>query len=424
MQNKIFLALLILLIPLSCAHLEDSSTETRDPTRTHPDRGGRRAVAAETQIPLEGLYDNPESQILYKILNSASHSIDIEIYEMYDKKFLDLLNSAMDRKVKIRLIKDPAPVGGDKCKLFPEYVHTSKHIASAEEVAQNDSVHNCELQMQVKERILSEGGEFIPFNKELLCGKESRGKGQCFQHGKIVVIDKEFPKIRYALISTGNFNASSLCDLEETPHACNRDFSYVTSETDAISSLENIFENDLAQKRATLEGISSKITVSPFSMAPLVAFIGTAQTSLQIENQYLKDPTLNEAIMAVARRGIPVEVQVASLTEFSSVKVTQVKPLCSLFNLFQDAGVKVRIFTKQMMLSGKSGYLHAKAIVVDKKSAWVGSVNGSTTSLEQNREYGIFFNTPKDVKFLSEILASDYHHENSVSWNQQLDCAQ
>ena len=67
------------------------------------------------------------------------------------------------------------------------------------------------------------------------------------------------------------------------------------------------------------------------------------------------------------------------------------------------------MFNKNILVDGVKGYLHAKAIVIDEKYGWIGSVNGSTQAATLNREFGMFFTDPEDVKALSAKLESDFN---------------
>jgi phosphatidylserine/phosphatidylglycerophosphate/cardiolipin synthase-like enzyme len=75
-----------------------------------------------------------------------------------------------------------------------------------------------------------------------------------------------------------------------------------------------------------------------------------------------------------------------------------------------------------MKVKNKSGYLHAKAIVVDRARAWVGSVNGSTTSIENNREFGIMLNAASEVSKLEAYINADFSHPDSETWQESLLC--
>src|SRR5262245_16844664 len=73
------------------------------------------SFAAENPSP--GAYVNAEGGPLLPLLQNAQEKIDIEIYTMTDQKVRSLLRSALRRGVKIRILKEPKPLG-QKCDLF------------------------------------------------------------------------------------------------------------------------------------------------------------------------------------------------------------------------------------------------------------------------------------------------------------------
>ena len=229
------------------------------------------------------------------------------------------------------------------------------------------------------------------------------------------------------LVSTGNFNTSNLCDKIEHPSACNRDYSILSTDEDVISTLSQFFENDLKGSAYNVSDVLSqaptqKLTVSPLSLAPLVAFINSAKTKVQVQNQYLKDTNLNQALMDAAKRGVTVEVMVASACSFGKPTASELKSWNKIYTAFDGAGVKARAFTRNIQVNGIAGYLHAKAIIVDETRAWVGSVNGSTTSLSNNREYGLFVNDLTEVQKLKAFMDQDFVNPNGESWQDSAIC--
>ena len=80
------------------------------------------------------------------------------------------------------------------------------------------------------------------------------------------------------------------------------------------------------------------------------------------------------------------------------------------------------MFTRRIVVGGRPGYLHAKAIIVDGKKAWVGSVNGSTAALTNNREFGIFVTEPALISKLSKSILSDFSDPRGESWVDSVEC--
>ena len=349
-------------------------------------------------------YDNASGSPLVSLLVKAKKSIDIEIYEMDDPLVLTSIKAAVERGVRVRIIKEEFPVGAS-CRVFIPKLPTD--------------LPSCQNQKDLVQMVQKSGGQYVPFKNSTLCGMAGT---TCFEHGKIIIVDAA-----QALISTGNFNTSSLCNKKELPVACNRDYSVVSVDQNVVHTLTQIFEKDLIGasykvNELLLQAPTQKLTVSPFSMAPLKAFIASAVRKIQIQNQYLKEPELNQAILDAAKRGVKIEIMVASACSFAKPTVNDISKWTSTYSAFDQAGIATRIFTRNIKISGFPGYLHAKAIVVDDSRAWVGSVNGSLTSLSDNREYGIFLSNLSEVKKLQVFLDQDFKNPNGESWQDSLTC--
>jgi phosphatidylserine/phosphatidylglycerophosphate/cardiolipin synthase-like enzyme len=348
-------------------------------------------------------YDNSTAAPHISLIQGATSSLDIEIYTMEDPLIQQAILDAQGRGVKVRIVQEPAPVG-DACKIF--------NAASAKDPSGCDELRNFMSQVQAA------GGQYVPYNKSAFCN----GSKTCYEHGKMMIIDNAT-----ALVSSGNFDNTSICDTANGATRCNRDYSVVTQDSGEVQTLETIFQNDLAGESYDLQSLvdaipSMTLTVSPYSLPPLEAFIQTAQTSIQLENQYLHDSDLNQALEAAASRGVNVQVMVASICSFGKPSNSEVNDVNSLASEFSSAGINARAFTSGIQVNGKPGYLHGKSIVVDGNAAWVGSVNGSTTALGVNREFGIFFTDANAVSQLASILTSDFNDPAGTDLASDANC--
>ncbi len=360
-------------------------------------------LLAWNAVKADVIYDNSKGSPLIPLIQSATKLIDIEIYEMSDANIELALRNAISRGVKVRIIHEPIP-GGAACHVF-------------QAPTANDSV-DCAREKKMVKYVNAHGGMYIPFSKEL-CGGD---KEHCLNHSKMVIADR-----KTALISTGNFNSTNLCDHDANPANCNRDYSYLTQDLQVLRSLVTIFENDLLGKAYDVAQVlmktgNQRLTVSPDSMEPTIKFIQNAKSSIQIQTQYLKDPTMNQALIDAANRGVKVYVMTESACGFGSVKASDAAKWEETYSAFDAAGIKSRIFTKQIRVGGLPGYLHSKAIIVDGMYGWMGSTNGSTQSLTLNREFGIFFDDYNLLKGLYDQMTADYVDEGAESWQQSLNC--
>lgn len=371
-----------------------------------PEADQRLSSAEQTAVavlPADGVYDNAsEGSPVFLIVQSAKTSLDIEIYEMNDPKFRAAVIEAKKRGVAVRVVMEPQPVG--ICDSFKEQAQ-----------AQQEENRKCTARKQIITELQTAGVQVVPFSKQL-CAEGYR----CYQHGKLIIADRFM-----AAMSTGNFNSSSFCNLDNNPETCNRDFTVVTRDTAAIRTLQASFDRDITG--GTLRSpvvIDHKLTVSPNSSRDFLAFIDGAQKSLKIEAQYLREPTTNEAILRATKRGVKVEAVLASNCAFSTyLKDIDKDKLRTAYQPLLDAGVQMSFFTKANTINGRPAYMHAKVMIADDQRAWVGSINGSPTSLYGNREYGMFLSDAQSVGKLVNIFAGDFSSKHNEDLETNLTCA-
>jgi cardiolipin synthase len=345
------------------------------------------------------LFENSEGSPIFSLIQSARQSIQLEIYTMTDSRVKQEIRNAVDRGVKVDVIEESSPVGAT-CKVF--------------QAAKATDTSECSAEKSLLAYVKSHGGSYVPFPKSL-CGNPD---SKCFQHGKMALIDQTT-----AVLGTGNMDSTSLCDATDSPSSCDRDFTVTTTDASILKSLSTVFNNDLqAASTSNLANLNSRLTISPDSMNPIIEFISSAKTSLLVENQYLEDPTMNAAIIADAKRGVKVTVLVSSACSFGTPTPSAVKKWNKNFAAFDSAGIKTWIFTGRIRVGGQAGYLHAKTMVADGARAWVGSINGSTTSLTNNREYGIFMNDAASVAKLKASIQADARNPLGESWQDSIQC--
>ena len=354
------------------------------------------AMAAE-------VFDNSISPPHFQLINRAVRSLDIEIYTMDDPNIRAAIAAAQSRGVHIRIVQEPTPVG-KSCHVF-EFPNASDDI-------------ECGKMKAFVSDVRSAGGKYVPYNKAAFCS----GNSTCFEHGKLLIVDG-----REALISTGNFDRTSICDVSAGATRCNRDFSVVTADAPSVSTLERIFTADFAGMPYDLQNLVTHLppetlTVSPYSLPPLLQLIGSARRSIHLENQYLHDPDLNRALIDAAHRGVRVELEVASICSFGRPSPSEAGKLSADAQSFAAAGIVAHAFTGRNGVGGRPGYLHSKVIVVDGNLAWVGSVNGSATSLSTNREYGIFLKGQSEMGALDGILMADFRAPGSTTLQEDVNC--
>lgn len=375
------------------------------PPETKSHTNGFAPAMTGNEAHTEGVYDHAEdgSPVL-RMIESAQASIDIEIYEINDPTVRRALVNAAQRGVPTRIVIEPAPVG--VCNVFTKE-------------PSEDETKTCTNRRAVLDELTSAGVKIVPFNKQL-CGG---GITNCYQHGKLLLVDR-----KAAMISTGNFNSSSFCNEEGNPSKCNRDYSVVTRDSDVVMALHNIFERDFAGKPYDIDklltpGVKAKLTVSPVAEPDLIGLINSAQRSLQIQAQYLKEPELNQAIQQAAQRGVKVEATMASTCAFSRYPKESAKAnLQSIYNPMLEAGVDMRFFTEENLIKGKRAYMHAKVFLADDSAVWIGSINGSPRSTESNREFGLILRRADWIAKVKQIVTRDMQSAGNEDLANNLNC--
>ncbi len=365
--------------------------------------------------PKTRFYVNSDGMPLLSLINGTKTggSIDIEIYTMENEKVQSALLAATQRGVEVRIVQEPSPYAQPSCNVFTPPASTDDQ--------------ECLRTKKFRDSITALGAKYVPFNTQALCPPATDKVSGCFEHGKLAVFNDSV-----ALLSTGNFDDTNLCATGPNGR-CNRDYTVVTDNPAAVQTYLKIFENDLLGKPYDLKSmltpqVSKSLTVSPYSLNPLLNFIASAKKTILIQNQYITDFDLNDALVAAASRGVKVFVNVGSACYFrddqkNPDKWERTKKITTaIFSKYDAAGIQSSLFTRAIKIKNHQGYLHAKAIVVDSAAAWVGSVNGSTMALTRNREFGIFLYDKPNVDKLARQITRDFEDKNAETWQQSLQC--
>jgi phosphatidylserine/phosphatidylglycerophosphate/cardiolipin synthase-like enzyme len=199
-------------------------------------------------------------------------------------------------------------------------------------------------------------------------------------HQKTITVDRHTSAIM-TLNLTSEYYASS------------RDFAVVTTNPADVAAIEQVFGMDWTNSGPPQTGpTGTNLVWSPGAEAPILALIGSAQHSLLVENEEMDDSDVADALEAAARRGVDVHV----VMTYSSSWASELDDLVA-------AGVKVGTYSSDASL-----YIHAKVIVADTTTAFVGSQNFSDSSLNYNRELGIITNDPALVGPIARTVTSDF----------------
>jgi len=176
-------------------------------------------------------------------------------------------------------------------------------------------------------------------------------------------------------------------------YSTTRDFAVITTDRADVGAIEQAFGADWVDFGPPQSGPPGMNLVwSPGAAAPLLGVIGSARHSLLVENEEMDDSDVLAALEAAARRGVRVEVVMTYSSSWAAA-----------FHDLAGADVKVSTYSSEASL-----YIHAKVIVADRRTAFVGSQNFSVSSLDYNRELGLITTDPALVRPLANTVASDF----------------
>lgn len=174
-------------------------------------------------------------------------------------------------------------------------------------------------------------------------------------------------------------------------YAGDRDFAILDRRPSDVAAIEGAFGQDWRDAGHT-HGSDGDLLWSPGASPRLLGLIAAARHTLQIESEELSDPAIAQALCAAVARGVRVQ---ATVTYEPSARVSLAR--------LAHCGVEVHAYRQDARL-----YIHAKAIVADRRIAFVGSQNLSTQSLGYNRELGIAFSARPLVRALARTLSTDF----------------
>lgn len=198
-------------------------------------------------------------------------------------------------------------------------------------------------------------------------------------HDKYAVADG-----KTALVGTANWTHSAFVG--------NREYLALDDDPTDVARLSALFQDDWDRKSADLT--DPNLVVSPINArADLAALISEAKQRLDLEAEELQDPATEDLLGAAAKRGVEVRMILPLPTGGPDSNATARTKMTR-------EGVKVREL--------RNPYVHAKAIVVDQREAFLGSENLSAPSLDQNREVGLLLGDPATVRQLEATFQRDW----------------
>ncbi len=248
------------------------------------------------------------------------------------------------------------------------------------------------LEKKLKEwiliKVISEDKKYKQFSNSFLEIKKRFKKYNNFEiksdkqmktnyvHSKITIIDwQDF------CIQTNNFTHSSFF--------YNREFVFNSKNKMILNNLQSLFWKDWYWKKIKRSDINSNLLVCNIDCRDKITFLlKSAKKKLIIQQQYIFDNKLLDIIKNKVWQWIEVKMLIADNDSWKSL---------------------IEYFWKNVVKILKKPYNHAKIILVDDKILLLWSMNLSSNSLDENREYWILINNTWLIKKYLWIFYKDWN---------------
>lgn len=195
-------------------------------------------------------------------------------------------------------------------------------------------------------------------------------------HSKLLIIDD------LSYIATGNFSYASFTK--------NREFFVALKNQEIGKYLQNIFLSDFSGE--VFPEFLPQIVLSPESSRQQIEkLIYSAHTSIDFYFPYMQDDAMEEILYQKVQDGVLVRGVVdASFLENNKED----------FERIQNKWMSLSVPEKQK--------IHAKAILVDKTYLYIGSINFSRYSFDENREIWVLISDTEIIHSFQNIFARDF----------------
>jgi phosphatidylserine/phosphatidylglycerophosphate/cardiolipin synthase-like enzyme len=284
---------------------------------------------------------------VYSLINGARHSIDVTMFEFADTKAEHDLAAAARRGVRVRVVLDQR----EKSTNTGAYQYLRAH------------------------------GVQVVWSSPTYT----------YTHQKTLVIDRS-----KAIIMTANLTARY--------YPTTRDFLVVDSRRPDVTAIVRVFNADYAHRPVQPGGGRDLVWSPTDSQEKLLALINGATRSLRIYSEEMGDTTMEDALIAAAKRGVSVRV----------CGENQGGEFDSDFARLAGAGVRISYYH-----SSSGFYVHGKIIEADygtqHAKVFIGSENFSNTSLNQNRELGLIISSHPVMSAIAGTFAWDFR--NGKHWS-------
>jgi len=305
---------------------------------------------------------------LYSLINAATKTVDMTMYALEDTTFSGDLVALCKNGIKVRVILD---INDEQSGNTPAYNQ---------------------------------------LNAQTNCSAVWANTAFEATHEKSFVIDFGLSTQKAAIMSL---------NLQSSYYSTTRDFALIENDPADIASIEATFNADYAAGTPS----SGTQGTSDFSYVPtygnnqdliwsptnaqtaMVNIIANAKSTLVIENEEMASSAsyIISALETACHNGVQVHIAMVDQSDYEANFTALVAAGCGVHTVLDTTN---------------GFYIHAKAVVADfglsTQNVYMGSINYSNASMNNNRELGIYITDTPSVTLLNTTMTSDYN--NATPW--------
>lgn len=339
------------------------------------------------------LPDEPERAV--EFLDTATERILLAGYTISSDAVVNALIDAHEEGVAIEVLVDGSPVGG---------------MAGTEAAALDT---------------LARAGVTV----EVVAGEKARYR---YHHAKYAVVDER------ALVTTENWKPSG------TGGKSSRGWGVITQQQEIVEGLVDTFQADTGWVDTvaweeyddvtlvdadgatgalpqSFEATSFQVDRTRLLVAPdnfedvTLETIEEAEDSIDIKQVRVSDPQfpLLQAVLDAAARGVDVRILLSGKW-YVEEENEQLKRWLDEQADAEDLPLSVRLADPD----GEFEKIHAKGVIVDGETTYVGSVNWNNNSVQNNREVGLLIDSEEVASYFESVFDSDW--ERGENWTVPL----
>jgi len=197
-------------------------------------------------------------------------------------------------------------------------------------------------------------------------------------HAKYIIIDQ-----KEAFIMTSNLTYSGLND--------DRDFIFYTSDNIIVHELNNIFEGDFNYKN--YKSSIDNLVVSPDnSRQKIKSIINSAKKSIYLYGENINDEDIENLLIEKSKNNIEIKMILPDSKKLEDN--------IHIIDKLKQSGIKI--------YNLKKPYQHSKILIIDNCIMYLGSINFSSQSMDNNREIGIISLNKDSINKVINIFNSDF----------------